>query len=81
MIFMFTQDLFAALFRRWRSGELFMEANDVKNVVTFNRERICLVCLINLGLLHASRLGFKRHFKRFYLRAKKANGSTKTDWR
>ena len=39
-----------------------MEASDVKNVVTFNRERICLVCLINLGLLHASRLGFKRHF-------------------
>ena len=37
---MFTQDSFAALFRVWRIGELFIEASDGNNVGTFNRERI-----------------------------------------
>jgi len=77
---MFTQDSFAALFRVWRIGELSIEASDGNYVVTFNRERIRIVCSINLGLLHFH-LRFKCHFKRFYLRAKKANGSADPDWR
>jgi hypothetical protein len=77
---MFTQDSFAALFRVWRIGELFIEASDVNKVVTFNRDRVRIVCSIKLGLLH-SHLRFKCHFKRFYLRAKKANGSAEPNWR
>jgi hypothetical protein len=45
---MFTQESFAALFPRWRIGELFIEASDVDNVITFNRERVRIVCSINL---------------------------------
>jgi len=41
---MFTQDSFAALFRVWRVGELFIEVTDVNKVVTFNRERVRIVC-------------------------------------
>jgi len=41
---MFTQDSFAALFPRWRIGELFIEASDVNDVITFNRGLVRLVC-------------------------------------
>jgi len=41
---MFTQDSFAALFPRWRIGELPIEPSDVNNVITFNRDLVRLVC-------------------------------------